>query len=294
MGAQIGGEPGGATEAAAAGRHRLRRRVARAAGKRQHHRASRRGASPPASWRASAVPPRMRIWCIMALLDAAPTPWLSIVGIGEDGAEGLSPAARGLVEAAETVFGGRRHLALAGALVRGEARPWPSPFDAGITDVVARRGRRVCVLASGDPFLHGVGATLTRHVSGGGDARRTGAERHQPGRRPPRLAARRGRHARPARPADQPAEAAPAWRRAHPGAHRRQRRAGRDRRPADPPRLRPVPPHRARSPRRAAPAHPLHPGPGFCGKFRARSRRAWRICRYRPAQPGRPPGGGDA
>jgi precorrin-6B C5,15-methyltransferase / cobalt-precorrin-6B C5,C15-methyltransferase len=101
----------------------------------------------------------------MAMLDALSTPWLSIVGIGEDGAEGLSPSARGLIEAAETVFGGRRHLALAGALVRGEARPWPSPFEDGIGDVVARRGRRVCVLASGDPFLYGVGATLARHVA---------------------------------------------------------------------------------------------------------------------------------
>ena len=31
-------------------------------------------------------------------------------------------------------------------------------------EVVALRGRKVCVLASGDPFNHGVGATLARHV----------------------------------------------------------------------------------------------------------------------------------
>ncbi|WP_421700190.1 precorrin-6y C5,15-methyltransferase (decarboxylating) subunit CbiE [Ancylobacter sp.] len=90
--------------------------------------------------------------------------WLTLVGIGEDGLEGLSPAARAAVEAAEIVFGGARHLALAGDAVRGEARAWPSPFARGIEAVLAARGRRVCVLASGDPFLHGVGATLARQV----------------------------------------------------------------------------------------------------------------------------------
>lgn len=62
------------------------------------------------------------------------------------------------------MFGGARHLALAGAAVKGEARAWPSPFARGIDAVLALRGRNVCVLASGDPFLHGVGATLARHV----------------------------------------------------------------------------------------------------------------------------------
>jgi precorrin-6Y C5,15-methyltransferase (decarboxylating) len=106
----------------------------------------------------------------MALSDpierdiVAPRRWLSIVGIGEDGADGLSPVARGLVSNAEIVFGGKRHLQLAGALIRGAARPWPSPFERGIEEVLAARGRAVCVLASGDPFFYGVGTVLTRHV----------------------------------------------------------------------------------------------------------------------------------
>jgi len=90
--------------------------------------------------------------------------WLSIVGIGEDGVEGLSAGARDLVARAEIVFGGARHLALAAPLIRGEARPWPSPFSKGIDAVLAARGRPVCVLASGDPFFYGVGATLAGHV----------------------------------------------------------------------------------------------------------------------------------
>jgi len=97
--------------------------------------------------------------------DTAASPrWLSIVGIGEDGVTGLKPAARGLIEAAEIVFGGRRHLTLAAPLIRGAARPWPSPFDGAAEEVSRHRGRQVCVLASGDPFHYGVGAVLARHV----------------------------------------------------------------------------------------------------------------------------------
>jgi precorrin-6B C5,15-methyltransferase / cobalt-precorrin-6B C5,C15-methyltransferase len=106
----------------------------------------------------------------MSLVDpvlpesAALRRWLSIVGIGEDGVDGLSPVARGLIGDADIVFGGKRHLALAGALIRGEALPWPSPFDGAVDQVRAQRGRQVCVLASGDPFVYGVGAVLARKI----------------------------------------------------------------------------------------------------------------------------------
>ncbi len=99
--------------------------------------------------------------------DGAPpaTPrWLAVVGIGEDGVAGLSDRAKALIAGAEVVFGGERHLLLAAPLVRGGARSWPKPFDAAMAAVRAMRGRRTCVLASGDPFLFGVGATLARYV----------------------------------------------------------------------------------------------------------------------------------
>jgi precorrin-6Y C5,15-methyltransferase (decarboxylating) len=96
--------------------------------------------------------------------SAASRRWLSIVGIGEDGIDALSPVARGLVGDAEIVFGGKRHLALAAALIRGAARQWPSPFDRAVDAVLAQRDRQVCVLASGDPFVYGVGAALTRQI----------------------------------------------------------------------------------------------------------------------------------
>jgi len=99
----------------------------------------------------------------MAARKPAPgaEPWLAIVGIGEDGVDGLTPAARRLIEGAAFVFGGTRHLALAGSLIRGAKCPWPSPFERGVKAVLARRGRQVCVLASGDPFHYGVGPLLT-------------------------------------------------------------------------------------------------------------------------------------
>jgi precorrin-6B C5,15-methyltransferase / cobalt-precorrin-6B C5,C15-methyltransferase len=104
---------------------------------------------------------------VVADHTAAVPRWLSIVGIGEDGIEGLSAVARGLVSGAEIVFGGKRHLGLAAALIRGAVRPWPSPFDSAVAEVLAQRGRQVCVLASGDPYLYGIGALLARHVAPG-------------------------------------------------------------------------------------------------------------------------------
>jgi precorrin-6Y C5,15-methyltransferase (decarboxylating) len=93
--------------------------------------------------------------------------WLSIVGIGEDGGAGLSPQAREAIESAEVIFGGARHLSLAAPLIRGEARTWKSPLADSIADIVGYRGRAtaVCVLASGDPFQHGVGSVLARQIS---------------------------------------------------------------------------------------------------------------------------------
>jgi precorrin-6Y C5,15-methyltransferase (decarboxylating) len=97
---------------------------------------------------------------------AALPQWLSIVGIGEDGIEGVSSAARDLILAADVVFGGSRHLALAASLIRGAARPWGLPFDQSVAEVLKHRGRPVCVLASGDPFFYGVGSLLSQQVRG--------------------------------------------------------------------------------------------------------------------------------
>ena len=90
-------------------------------------------------------------------------PWLTIVGLGEDGLSGLPETSRDALSRAEVIFGGPRHLALVGAGERG--RPWPVPFSAA--PVLAERGRRVVVLASGDPFWFGAGGSLVPDLAPG-------------------------------------------------------------------------------------------------------------------------------
>ncbi|SDQ44353.1 precorrin-6y C5,15-methyltransferase (decarboxylating) subunit CbiE [Actinopolyspora saharensis] len=83
-----------------------------------------------------------------------------VVGIGADGWEGLSPAARRTVEAAEVLMGSHRQLALIPETT-GERVPWPSPLLPALPGLLAEHaGRSTCVLASGDPMFHGIGATL--------------------------------------------------------------------------------------------------------------------------------------
>lgn len=102
--------------------------------------------------------------------DAAPGgevgAWLTLVGIGEDGLDGLSSAARQAIAQAELVVGGRRHLDLIGR-VAAETLAWRSPIEGTVPEILARRPRPVCVLASGDPFCFGVGPLLTRPLRAG-------------------------------------------------------------------------------------------------------------------------------
>ena len=88
-------------------------------------------------------------------------PWLTIVGLGEDGLSGLSDASRSALDAAEIIFGGPRHLELVAAGPIGQ--PWPVPFSTA--PVLAARGRNVVVLASGDPFWFGAGGSLMRDLA---------------------------------------------------------------------------------------------------------------------------------
>jgi precorrin-6B C5,15-methyltransferase / cobalt-precorrin-6B C5,C15-methyltransferase len=93
--------------------------------------------------------------------------WLSIIGIGEDGIDGLSPMAQRLIVDAKLVVGGARHLDLARSLISGEQLAWPSPLHQAFDLIAARCGESVVVLASGDPFNYGVGKQLAeRFLSG--------------------------------------------------------------------------------------------------------------------------------
>lgn len=96
--------------------------------------------------------------------STSPARWLTIVGIGEDGWDGLSPNARAAVERAEWLLGGARHLSLVPEIAGQQRTPWPSPLHDAFPALLERRGQRVCVLASGDPSWYGIGATLSRVI----------------------------------------------------------------------------------------------------------------------------------
>ncbi|WP_306025787.1 precorrin-6y C5,15-methyltransferase (decarboxylating) subunit CbiE [Oceaniradius stylonematis] len=89
--------------------------------------------------------------------------WLQVIGIGEDGMDGLSPAARRLVEDAEVIIGGDRHHDL---IFNNLAQriSWPSPFDAMIETIRGQKGKRVAVLVTGDPLWYSVGARLLKAI----------------------------------------------------------------------------------------------------------------------------------
>lgn len=90
--------------------------------------------------------------------------WLSVVGIGEDGLSGLSAIARCLLDRAQIIVGGARHLAMLPAEDTREQLLWASPLQTTIDEIVRRRGESICVLASGDPMCHGIGVTLSRRI----------------------------------------------------------------------------------------------------------------------------------
>ncbi|WP_300273993.1 precorrin-6y C5,15-methyltransferase (decarboxylating) subunit CbiE [Halomonas sp.] len=100
------------------------------------------------------------------MTDLDEAPWLTLLGWGEGGTEGLTAASRSALEDAELVFGARRHLRLLPPLA-AEVREWPVPFADGIPQLLAERGRRVVMLVSGDPFWFGAGTSLVRHLSPG-------------------------------------------------------------------------------------------------------------------------------
>ncbi|MBC2876176.1 precorrin-6y C5,15-methyltransferase (decarboxylating) subunit CbiE [Streptomyces sp. TYQ1024] len=91
----------------------------------------------------------------------APRTPVTVVGIGADGWGGLAPGAREVLRAAEVIVGGARQLGLVPEECPGERVVWPSPLRPAVPRLLAEHaGRRVAVLASGDPMFFGIGRTL--------------------------------------------------------------------------------------------------------------------------------------
>jgi precorrin-6Y C5,15-methyltransferase (decarboxylating) len=89
-----------------------------------------------------------------------------VVGIGADGWAGLGDDARAALREARAVVGSRRQLDMLPAEVAGERRPLPSPLEPFLDELASSDGADgVCVLASGDPMLHGIGASLARRMA---------------------------------------------------------------------------------------------------------------------------------
>jgi len=89
--------------------------------------------------------------------------WLTIVGMGEDGHEGLSAAARQALAAADVVVGSERLLALLPPL-KAERQVWPQPFARVTERILLLRGQATVVLATGDPLNYGVARKLLEIV----------------------------------------------------------------------------------------------------------------------------------
>ncbi|GAA6158528.1 bifunctional cobalt-precorrin-7 (C(5))-methyltransferase/cobalt-precorrin-6B (C(15))-methyltransferase [Ruegeria sp. HU-ET01832] len=93
-------------------------------------------------------------------------PWLTVLGLGEDGLDGLSPASRQVLDRAEIIMGPPRHLSL---IPESPAQrvEWPVPFADGLPVLTGFRGQPTVVLASGDPFWFGAGSVIARNFEVG-------------------------------------------------------------------------------------------------------------------------------
>ncbi|MEU6084335.1 precorrin-6y C5,15-methyltransferase (decarboxylating) subunit CbiE [Streptomyces sp. NPDC047108] len=104
-------------------------------------------------------------------MSPAPEPAVTVVGIGADGWTGLPAPSQEALRSAETLIGSARQLGLLPEECAGERVAWPSPLRPAVPGLLAAHaGRRVCVLASGDPMFYGIGRALTE-VLGADDLR---------------------------------------------------------------------------------------------------------------------------
>jgi len=94
-------------------------------------------------------------------------PWISVIGVGPEGAAGLTPAALEALAACDHVVCAQRHQGLLdGLLAEKTVHHWPAWHQA--RDVIAPlQGQRIAVLGTGEPFHFGVGSSLVRWFGAG-------------------------------------------------------------------------------------------------------------------------------
>lgn len=90
-------------------------------------------------------------------------PWLHIVGIGEEGLGGLNPVVQTIIEEADMLVGGLRHLKMVPS--NAQKIDWGAGLNHGIDTIKANAGKAVVVLATGEPLWFGIGTTLLRHFT---------------------------------------------------------------------------------------------------------------------------------
>lgn len=96
---------------------------------------------------------------------APTTTAVTVVGVGADGWAGLPDTSRAALREAEVLLGGPRQLDLLPPQCAGERIAWPAPLRPAVPGLLATHaGRRIAVLASGDPMFYGIGRALSEET----------------------------------------------------------------------------------------------------------------------------------
>ena len=93
------------------------------------------------------------------------TAWLTIIGLGEDGLDGVNLASQNALNDAKFIFGSSRLLSFLPTQFQEKKIEWPVPFEKGIEMLLKQKGNSVVMLASGDPLWFGAGNVIIKHLT---------------------------------------------------------------------------------------------------------------------------------
>jgi precorrin-6Y C5,15-methyltransferase (decarboxylating) len=100
---------------------------------------------------------------VMGETPSGNAPWLTLIGIGDSGLDSLTPPARAMFDAAQTLIAPARVLERVDCGAR-EVIPWTFGIKPTLDLLMARRGTPTTILATGDPMHYGIGASLLREL----------------------------------------------------------------------------------------------------------------------------------